>query len=300
MADLYSAGAPVTSPGGMGTQFGIPFPTISGPEEAAAFVRARLAEGSDYIKILYEPEAGIVTTISRATLAAVVAAARAQGALTVVHITSAKGARDVVAAGADGLAHLFSDTLIDDALVKAIAARRMFVVPTLSVMSGFSGSSVAPQLAADPRIAPFLTAGQRAALVAPTFKPDDPMAPYLARFHIATELENVRRLHAAGVRLLAGDDAPNLGTFGVSMHGELELLTRAGLPPAEALRAATLATAEAFRLPDRGRIAPGARADLVLVEGNPLVDITATRAIVRVFKNGYEVSRTPPPPAPAR
>lgn len=50
-ADLYSAGAPVTSAGGMGTPFGITFPTISGPEEASAFARARLAEGSDYIKV---------------------------------------------------------------------------------------------------------------------------------------------------------------------------------------------------------------------------------------------------------
>lgn len=65
LADLYSAGNPITSPGGMGTQFGIPFATIEGPEEASAFVRARLAEGSAYIKILFEPEAGIVTTIPR-------------------------------------------------------------------------------------------------------------------------------------------------------------------------------------------------------------------------------------------
>jgi len=83
------------------------------------------------------------------------------------------------------------------------------------------------------------------------------------------------------------------------MHGELELLTRAGLSPAEALTAATLRPAQAFRLADRGRIAAGALADLVMVEGNPVADITATRAITRVFKNGFEVSRAlPPAPAP--
>jgi imidazolonepropionase-like amidohydrolase len=60
------------------------------------------------------------------------------------------------------------------------------------------------------------------------------------------------------------------------------------------LKAATLTPAQAFRLSDRGRITQGARADLVLVEGNPLQDIELTRAIVRIFKKGFEVSRALP------
>lgn len=293
LSDLYSAGQPVTSAGGMGTQFGIPFPTITGPQEASAFVRARLAEGSDYIKILYEPEAGIVTTISSETLAAVVAAAHAQGAMAVVHVTSLKGAREAVAAGADGLAHIFGDELINDALARKIAARGMFVTPTLSLFAAISGVGLGPELAADPLISPFLTASQREALSAPPPGKNSPMATYLSRFNIKIASENIRRLHATGVRILAGTDTPNLAAHGVSLHGEMLLLTRAGLTPIEALKAATRAPAEAFKLANRGRIAPGARADLVLVDGNPLADIKATRAIVRVFKNGYDVRRTP-------
>ena len=291
LSDMYSAGQPVTSAGGMGTQFGIPFPTITGPQEASAFVRARLAEGSDYIKILYEPEAGIVTTISPQTLAAVVAAAHAQGALVVVHITSLKGAREAVAAGADGLAHIFGDEPIDDALARKMAARGMFVTPTLSLFAAISGVGLGPELAADARISPFLTANQRAALTSPPPGKNGPMASYMSRFSIKTASENVRHLRAAGVRILAGTDTPNLAAHGVSLHGELLLLTRAGLTPAEALKAATRAPAEAFKLANRGRIVSGARADLVLVDGNPLADIKATRAIVRVFKNGYDVPR---------
>jgi imidazolonepropionase-like amidohydrolase len=293
LSDMYSAGQPVTSAGGMGTQFGIPFPTIAGPQEASAFVRARLAEGSDYIKILYEPEAGIVTTISAQTLAAVVAAAHSQGALVVVHVTSLKGAREAVDAGADGLAHIFGDEPIDYALARKMAARRMFVTPTLSLFAAISGVGLGPELAADPRVSPFLTANQRAALTAPAPGKKGPMSAYLSRFNIKTASENVRRLRAAGVRILAGTDTPNLAAHGISLHGELLLLTRAGLTTAEALKAATRAPAEAFKLANRGRIVPGARADLVLVDGNPLVDINATRAIVRIFKNGYDVPRTP-------
>jgi imidazolonepropionase-like amidohydrolase len=71
----------------------------------------------------------------------------------------------------------------------------------------------------------------------------------------------------------------------------MELLVEAGLTPAEALRSATSAPADVFGLKDRGRIAPGLRADLVLVEGDPSLDIRATRAIVGIWKAGSVVER---------
>jgi imidazolonepropionase-like amidohydrolase len=296
LADLFSIGVPVTSPGGMGTQFGLPVTPISKAADAPEMVRSLLADGSDWIKIMYEPDAGIVSSISFETLKAVVAAAKAQGALTLAHVSSQRGARDVVAAGADGLAHLFSDSLIDDALVKQIVKQGMFVVPTLTNFAAFEGGTQRRDLATDPRLEPFLTVAQKRALSGPAPAKDakaNPMAPYLARFTLERATENVRRLHAAGARILAGDDAASdLVAIGAGMHGEMEFLVKAGLSPREALTAATGGPARAFRLADRGRIVPGARADLVLLDGNPLVDITATRAIARVFKNGFEVSRT--------
>lgn len=295
LADLWSVGVPITSPNGMGTQFGIPLTTIASPNEAAAIVGARLADGSDFIKIMYEPDAGIVTSISFETLRAVVAAAHARGALTVVHISSLRGARDVVAAGADGLAHLFGDTLIDDALIRQIVTQRMFVVPTLNNFAAFEGGTQRRELASDARIASYLTAAQRTNLTGPAPSKSSPMAPYLARFALRTATENVRRLNAAGVSILAGDDAASdLVAIGAALHLELRFLVDAGLTPVEALVAATSGPARSFRLADRGRIEAGKRADLFLVRGNPLIDIDATRDIVRVFKNGYDVSRTVP------
>lgn len=92
--------------------------------------------------------------------------------------------------------------------------------------------------------------------------------------------------------MMAGTDAPSPGTaYGASQHGELELLVGAGLTPLQALVAATSAPARAFRLADCGRIGPGLRADLVLVEGDPDRDITATRRIVGVWKRGVAVER---------
>jgi imidazolonepropionase-like amidohydrolase len=102
----------------------------------------------------------------------------------------------------------------------------------------------------------------------------------------------VRRLADAGVTLLAGTDAPNPGTvFGASLHRELELLVRCGISPAQALAAATAEPARVFGLADRGRVAAGQRADLVLVSGDPLTDITATRAIERIWRGGIACDR---------
>jgi imidazolonepropionase-like amidohydrolase len=92
--------------------------------------------------------------------------------------------------------------------------------------------------------------------------------------------------------LLAGTDAGTPGiAHGASLHQELTNLVDAGLHPVEALHAATAATARRFSLTDRGRIAPGLCADLLLVDGDPTTDITATRAIAGVWRRGFAVAR---------
>lgn len=101
-------------------------------------------------------------------------------------------------------------------------------------------------------------------------------------------------LKEANVPLLAGTDSPASGTaHGVGIHRELELLVKAGLTPTEALKAATSTPAKIFSLKDRGRIAVGLRADLLLVKGNPTNGITMTRDIVAVWKAGVPVNRVP-------
>lgn len=102
--------------------------------------------------------------------------------------------------------------------------------------------------------------------------------------------EMVPRMHEAGVMLLAGSDAGPFNSYvypGYSLHAELEALVDAGLTPLDALRAATLHPAAFMRLDDElGRIAPGYRADLVLLDGNPLADIANTRSISTVVLGG--------------
>ena len=284
-ADFYSAGVLVTAPGGHGTQYGMDIPTLTDPSEADAFVAARLAEGSDWIKIVYEPGRDALASLSRETMSAVIEAAQARDTLAVVHVSKREAAREALAAGADGLVHVFSDEEADEEIAALARRAGAFVVPTLAVNASAAGEGVGADAADDARLAPALSGAQRGQLGA-TFG-----AFRMGRAEISTQA--TRAFHEAGVPILAGSDAPNPGTtYGASMHTEMALLVKAGLSETDALRAATSAPADAFRLEDRGRIAAGQRADMVLLAADPTEDIRNTRAIRAVYKNGYEIDRT--------
>lgn len=288
LADLRSAGTLVTVAGGHGTEYGIPIPTLASPAEAQAFVDARIAEGSDYIKLIYDDSSaygGHRPTLSKEELAAVVAAAHKRGKLAVIHIGSQQQAKDAINAGADGLAHLFEDHAPDADFGKLAAAHHVFVVPTLTVLDSVAGHPSGAELPDDPNLGPYLTSGDIVSL-----RQGFPKFPTELRLQYA--FDAVRQLKQAGVPLLAGTDAGNPGTsHGVSLHRELALLVEAGLTPAEALTAATATPAKAFHLDDRGVIEAGKRADLVLVKGDPTRDIKAARNIVAVWKIGVEDDR---------
>lgn len=302
-ADLWAAGFAITAPGGHGTQYGFPVPVVEADTDVDAFIGARVDEGADFIKLIIEDLSAYglprrLPTLSPDQVRRVVAAAHARDRLAVAHVAKLDDARVAIEAGADGLVHVFTDEVADEAFVAAMRARGAFVVPTLAVVASMAGSGEGKALAADARIAPLLT-GEQAGTLGSDFGPANP-----ARLQRA--LDSVRRLHAAGVDVLAGSDAPNPGTAqGASLHHELALLVRAGLTPAQALAAATSVPARRFGMDDRGRIAPGLRADLVLVDGDPLADIAATRAIDAIWKNGHRVARqaaaasTTAEPAPA-
>jgi len=170
--------------------------------------------------------------------------------------------------------------------VELVKKHHAFVIATLSVNESVSGKASGESLVSDPRLSPYIDA-QTAGNLNKSF----PSRPG-AKVNFANALAAVRALRAAGVPLLAGTDAPNPGTaHGASIHRELELLVQAGLTPTEALRSATSVPAKSFGLNDRGRIAPGLRADLLLVKGDPTQDIFATRDIVSIWKTGVETDR---------
>lgn len=287
-ADLLSAGTLATVAGGHGTQFGLDIDTLASPDEAEQWVADRIAAGADYIKVVIEAGEEMdlnLDTLDQETVTAVIEAAHAQDMMVITHVQTIEAAQMAVEAGTDGLAHMFSDAVPSQELIDQMVAQDVFVIPTLSVFQSIGvDDPIDTSLSDNEHLAPYLTPADLQSL-------QNPYHGYEALSY-ANARDGVQLLFEAGVPILAGTDAPNPGTaFGVSMHRELALLTEAGLTPTEALTAATAVNADVFGLDDRGRIAEGQRADLLLVAGDPTQDITATRDIQAVYKGGVRADR---------
>ncbi len=287
-ADFYSAGTLITSTGGHGTEYGFKIPTIDRAEDADQFVLDRIKEGSDYIKIVYhhKPDYHGLTSFSKEVLSAVIQAAHKNNKLAVVHISDHQSAVEAVAAGANGLVHTFGDQMISDALLQAMKNKQVFIIPTLSVIASMAQNPIGLELANDETLSQRLSGASKNGL--------KPFANFAARPEaLNNAIENTRKMHHFGISILAGTDAPNPGTaHGISMHGELELLSLAGLTPTESIRSATILPKQKFSLANRGSLTVGAKADFLLLSADPRKDIKNTRKLISIWKNGFQIEST--------
>ena len=266
MADMRSAGIPATSAGSSHSHLpGWPAEEmVDGPAGAAQFVTDRIAEGADYIKLIVDTPGP-----DQEILDALVAASHRHAKLTVAHAVSTAALDMALLAGVDMITHAPLDRPLTESTTARILAQGCVSIPTLTMMKGVV-DRIAAVAASQPEGVP--AAG-------PSYE---------------SARDSVAELRRAGVPILAGTDAnagpgiPFSPRHGESLHDELELLIEAGLSTVEALRAATVLPAQYFGLHDRGVIEPGRRADLVLVDGDPIADIRATRQIRRVWCAGVE------------
>ncbi|MEN7342676.1 MAG: amidohydrolase family protein [Pseudomonadota bacterium] len=287
-ATLFSAGMLATAAGGHGTQYGIPIDVLSDPSQAEQWVADRVAEGSDFIKLVYIPESNRINSIDLETAKAVIDAAHRAGLLAVAHIDTQQAASDLLSVGVDGLVHIFADSEVTDAFITEALARNIFVIPTLSVIAVVDGQAPGKMLLEDERIASALTTAGSASL-------NTDFGGRIPGFELQTALSNVRRLADAGVPILAGSDAPNPGTaHGATLHQELMLLSQAGLSNETILHAATGLAATRFPIGQHGLLSVGAPADLLILTEDPRDDLTATRGIETMLRNGYVTSRAVP------
>ena len=288
MAHLISPGILATSPGGHGTQYGMPIPTLEKPGDAESWVKDRVGEGSDFIKIIWDDGSAYNTTrptLDRETVAAVIRAAHDHQKMAIIHAATLEQCRAALEEGVDGLAHLFFDNASDPDFGRLAERSGAFVIPTLAVLESMHGLTDPDALIEDPGLSPYISPDDVQML-----SMDFPLTCQKGAY--AAEERAIAQLAGAEVPILAGTDAPNPGTtFGVSLHRELELLVKAGLSPQAALRSATSVPANIFGLEDRGLIRQGMMADLVLVEGDPTRDIKHTRQIVEVWRAGRKIDR---------
>ncbi|KAI8630274.1 hypothetical protein F5Y19DRAFT_58761 [Xylariaceae sp. FL1651] len=199
-----------------------------------------------------------------------VAATHQRSRRVATHASDLEAYLQAVTSGSDSIQHTCDDGIVSPLLLEQMRARGQFSTPTMELFR---------QAYSDPAIWAFLRGNASSTDGTTTY---------------ANVVQNVKDLHRARVPILAGTDsiggvAPGLSyPFGVSLHNELVNLVSAGLSPAEALRAATSRVADMYGLKDRGSIQPGWRADLVLLNSNPLVNISNSRDIARVWAGGFE------------
>lgn len=287
-ADMFATLTCITAPRGHGTQFGPWARVVSSPEEASRAVEELSGKRPDAIKIIY----GLGTTfpsIDRTTLFAAVAAARAHGLKTVVHIEGWHLVRDAVEAGATAITHTPADPMPDD-LAQLMAARNVASIPTLTAHTDFRYFVTDAEVLDNPLARALTTSA-----VIPPYRSADAIALVegrLAQFEAtrAGAYAAVKRLADAGVTILAGTDSGLQGTIhGYSLHRELIKLVEAGLSPWQALAASTT-DAGAFLGREYG-VTKGSEANLVVLDASPLDDIRNTQRIAYVIHHGTIVDR---------
>ncbi|HEY1495080.1 MAG TPA: amidohydrolase family protein [Candidatus Solibacter sp.] len=280
----------MSTPGGHGTEAGWgDFMTLTAatPAQAHAQTKIALAYKPDLIKVFTDGwrygSAPNLSSMNLETLAAIVEDAHAANVKVVTHTVTLEGAKIAARAGVDILVHGIGDADVDTELIELMKAKHTAYVSTLAVYEYKAGGPPSAKLAT------LLDPGSRA-----TLRPQASTAVMpperAARWKHLTG--NVERLFAAGIPIGAGTDAGMPGTFhGYASLRELELLVESGLSPLAAITAATGVSARVVGVDaDRGTIAAGKAADLVLVDGRPderIVDIEKTR---RVFLGGVEVA----------
>lgn len=277
-------------PGGHGTEAGwgrfftLETPT---PRSAEALASLALSYDPDVLKVFADgwrygrdPD---LADMNEPTLAAIVGAAHARGKPVVTHTVTFEGATVAAAAGVDALGHGIGDAPVDAALIDLMRARGTDYIPTLVVYEPLQTRRLAAGEAAQ------LNPGQRALEARLHGGDPAPVLPYDTRRWTIMQ-DNIRRLKRAGIPIGIGSDAGIEGIYhGPGAVREIGWLTRLGFTPAEALVAATRTSARIMgQDADHGTIAPGMRADLVLVGGEPDRRIEDLWNVARVWVGGRE------------
>src|SRR5258708_9016905 len=203
-------------------------------------------------------------------------------------------AKGALRAGADYLVRSVSDAPVDDEFIRLARANHALLCPTLFVINGYQyalangwQATTEEKRLADPQILaamhdldhmPEHLIPERVSKSMADATP--PPAPTLA-------LKNLKVLWDAGIPIVMGTDAGNIGTLhGPSVFREMALMRDAGLTPLQILRSATTNGARAMGRSDLGAIAPGKLADVVLLDTDPLADVANLSRAERVIKAG--------------
>lgn len=264
LSSVFTAWHPAVGPEGY-HRITSPIPEselISSPSQATEFVSWTVGNNSDFLKVVSE-----YGDPSLESQKALVQAAHDQGISSATHASFYEPFQQAIDSKSDIIQHISADALVSDEWTRKIIKQGQAVVPTMAVFRYASENPAVVQWLEGKN-----TTNESYAIVQ----------------------ANVKAFHRKGVTILAGTDSIGYSPqgfdipHGLSLHRELANLVEVGFTPLEALRSATSLPAKVHHLCDRGVIAPGKRADLILLNSDPFLDITNTRDIARVWIGGLE------------
>jgi imidazolonepropionase-like amidohydrolase len=269
----------------------------STPEEAVNNVIELAKFRPDMIKIWVDDMGGTTEKIKPEIYRAIISEAHKNGIRVAAHLYYLEDAHLLLDAGVDIFAHSIRDQEVDDKLITKMKAKGTIYIPTLTRDGNefFYGTSQA--WINDPFFKTSLEPGVYDMIISEEYKSriiNDPRYQKNKDAY-AMALKNLKKLHKAGVVVVLGTDSGALPVRaqGFSEHLELQLMVEAGLTPLEAITVATRNSSEALNLQQQGTLLPGMRADFMVLNENPEKNITATRSIQAVWRDGVEVSRGP-------
>lgn len=256
---FYSSNVGATVAGGHGTQFGVSIPVISDSLSGKTFVNNRIALGADYIKITHEQS---MARMQPAQIKEITQTAEKHQKKVIGHISALTDGLDLITNGVHGLAHIWyrAGSIANQEQLKTIADRQAFIIPTLSVIEKVLER--AKEIGVEDQ--------------------------YLSMEEVQLE---VRKAHEAGIRILAGTDAPNYGlNYSTQLFEELALLKACGIADQEILKMVTSNIYESFELKAFEKLEAGSPASFILVDGQPHKNILHLKANKRIWKNGIEIA----------
>jgi imidazolonepropionase-like amidohydrolase len=291
-ARIYSAGLGVVVDGGYGGLAGVTR-KVATPAQTVAAVDREAARHVDLVKFWLDDELGTMPSLPPEISAATIDTAHARRLKVVGHIFYLADARRVVDQGIDGLGHSVRDRAVDAGFVTAMKQHNSWqMAATLGRERAlFAYGTPAPWLN-DPFFVQAVPPATLRTLADPANQAKIAGAPHFGQLEgfLRTAQRNLKTLADSGIRYAMGTDAGGPLRFpGHVEHDELALMVEAGLTPMQAIVAATSSGASFLGAADLGSLQKGKWADMVVLDADPLADITNSRSISAVYIAGRQV-----------